>query len=260
MNSETWKTAVTKIEPNKIVVRGYRVDELMGRVSYPQMIYLLIKGEMPSEAVGRMIEAILVSSVDHGVTPPSCQAAVTVASTGAALNAALASGILAINEFHGGAIEKCMQTLKAAVDMKNSGNDSAAATAEKLVTQYREEKKKIMGYGHRFHTNDPRTTRLFDLAKELGLAGAYVEMSLEIQNALLSVSGKNLPINVDGAIAAVLCEIDMPSELANAFFIMARLPGLLAHIQEEKTRFKPMRRIDFSQVEYDGPSERTLKQ
>jgi citrate synthase len=152
-----------------------------------------------------------------------------------------------------------MRTLKAAVDLKNAKNSNASGTAEKLVTQYREEKKKIMGYGHRFHTNDPRTTRLFDLAKELGLAGSYVEMSLEIQSALLNVSGKNLPINVDGAIAAVLCEIDMPTELANAFFIMARLPGLVAHIHEEKTRYRPMRRIDFSKAEYDGPEEKVLK-
>ena len=84
-------------------------------------------------------------------------------------------------------------------------------------------------------------------------------MSLEIQNALLNVSGKNLPINVDGAIAAVLCEIDMPTELANVFFIMARLPGLVAHIYEEKTRYRPMRRIDFSKAEYDGPQEKVFK-
>jgi citrate synthase len=83
-------------------------------------------------------------------------------------------------------------------------------------------------------------------------------MSLAIQEALKTVSGKDLPINVDGAIAAVLCEIDIPSELANAFFIMARLPGLVAHIYEEKTQFKPMRRIDFSRAEYDGPAERDL--
>jgi citrate synthase len=196
--------------------------------------------------------------VDHGVTPPSCQAAVTVASTGAALNASIASGILAINEFHGGAIEKCMRTLQDAVRMKESEKMSAKATAEKLVTRYREEKKKIMGYGHRFHTNDPRTSRLFGLAEEYGFSGSFIEMSLAVQEALKTVSGKDLPINVDGAIAAVLCEIDIPSELANAFFIMARLPGLVAHIYEEKTRFKPMRRIDFSQAEYDGPAEKDL--
>jgi citrate synthase len=259
MSTESWNTAVTKIEPNKILVRGYRVDELMGNVSYPQMVYLLIKGELPSEKVGRIIDAILVSSVDHGVTPPSCQAAVTVASTGATLNAAIASGILAINRFHGGAIEQCMQTLLTAVELKRAEKTSASETARKLVTQYRDEKKKIMGYGHRVHSNDPRTARLFDLAKELGLAGEFVEMSQEIQNALLQVSGKNLPINVDGAIAAVLCEIDLPAEMANAFFIMARLPGLLAHIYEEKIRYKPMRRIDFAKAVYDGPDEKTLK-
>jgi citrate synthase len=206
-----------------------------------------------------MMDAILVSSVDHGVTPPSCQAAVTVASTGAALNASIASGILAINEFHGGAIEKCMRTLQDAIRMKESEKLSAKETAEKLVTQYREEKKKIMGYGHRFHTNDPRTSRLYKLAEEYGLSHSFVEMSLAIQEALKTVSGKDLPINVDGAIAAVLCEIDIPAELANAFFIMARLPGLVAHIYEEKTRFKPMRRIDFSQAEYDGPEEKDLR-
>ncbi|MBN2366809.1 MAG: citryl-CoA lyase, partial [Calditrichaeota bacterium] len=117
MSGESWKTAVTKIEPNKIVVRGYRVNDLMGKLSYPGMIYLLIKGELPNENTGKMIDAILVSSVDHGVTPPSCQAAVTVASTGAALNASLASGILAINEYHGGAIEKSMQILREAVTL-----------------------------------------------------------------------------------------------------------------------------------------------
>jgi citrate synthase len=105
MSEDSWKTTITKIEPNKIVIRGYQVDQLMGKLSYPQIIFLLIKGELPNKSVGKMLDAILVSSVDHGVTPPSCQAAITAASTGASLNAALSAGILSINEFHGGAIE-----------------------------------------------------------------------------------------------------------------------------------------------------------
>jgi len=259
MSGESWQTAITKIEPNKILVRGYRLEDLMGKISYPQMVYLLIKGELPSKNVGQMIDAILVSSVDHGVTPPSCQAAVTVASTGATLNAAISSGILAINEFHGGAIEKAMRILQAAVQVMKEEKLSADEAARKIVASYLEDKKKIMGYGHRVHTDDPRTKKLFDLAAEYGLSGSYIEMCQAIRKALLEKAGKNLPINVDGAIAAVLCEIDLPSELANAFFIMARLPGLLAHITEEKSRYRPMRRIDFSQAEYDGPPERDMK-
>ncbi len=259
MSGESWQTAITKIEPNKILVRGYRLEDLMGKLTYPQMVYLLIKGELPSKNVGQMIDAILVSSVDHGVTPPSCQAAVTVASTGATLNAAIASGILAINEFHGGAIEKSMRILQTAVRLMKEEKIGADEAARKIVGSYLEDKKKIMGYGHRVHTDDPRTKKLFDLAAEYGLSGPYIEMCQAIRKALLDLAGKNLPINVDGAIAAVLCEIDLPSELANAFFIMARLPGLLAHINEEKTRYRPMRRIDFTQAEYDGPAERDLE-
>jgi len=258
MSEKSWKTAITKIEPNKIVVRGYRLDQLMGKFSYPQLIYLLIKGELPTRSVGKILDAILVSSVDHGVTPPSCQAAITVASTGAPLNAALAAGVLAINEFHGGAIEKSMRTLEEAVDLMRKEKLSVEEAAEKIVQQYLENKQKIMGYGHRIHTADPRTARLYSLAQEYGISGKYIEMSKAIQQALLKLRGKELPINVDGAIAAVLCELNIPSVLANAFFIMARLPGLVAHIFEEKKRYKPMRRIDFAEAEYDGPEERDI--
>ncbi len=256
MSTESWKTAITRIEPNKIIIHGYRLEDLMGKVTYPQMIYLLIKGELPPVNTGKMIDAILVSSVDHGVTPPSCQAAITVATTGAALNASIASGILAINEFHGGAIEKGMGILQAAVELVKKENLSADEAAGRTVKSYLDRKQKIMGYGHRFHTNDPRTRRLFELAGEYGFNGPYLRMSQAIEKALHASTGKNLPINVDGAIAAVLCELNIPAELANAFFIMARLPGLIAHIYEEKTRYKPMRQINFAQAEYDGPDER----
>jgi citrate synthase len=258
MDTATWQTAITKIEPNKIVIRGYKLDQLMGKISFPQMIYLLIKGEIPDQSIGKVIDAILVSSVDHGVTPPSCQTAVTATSTGAPLNAALASGVLSINEFHGGAIEKCMRVLETAMEIVQKEKVTLDKAAKKVVKSYLDKKKKIMGYGHRIHTDDPRTDRLFRLAKDNGISGKYIEMSQAIQNALLETSGKDLPINVDGAIAAVLCELNIPSELANAFFIIARLPGLLAHIYEEKTRYKPMRRIDFTKAVYDGPDERNI--
>ncbi len=258
MSGESWKTAITKVEPNKIVVRGYRLDDLMGKMTYPQIVYLLIKGELPTRNVGNILDAILVSSVDHGLTPPSCQAAVTAASTGAPINAALAAGILSINEFHGGAIEQGMRTLEEAVDLMHDERLSMDEAAERIVKKYLDSKRKIMGYGHRIHANDPRTEKLFHLADESGITGKYIEMSKSIRMAMKNLRGKDLPINVDGAIAAVLCEINIPSELANAFFIMARIPGLVAHIYEEKARYKPMRKIDFAAVEYDGPEEQNM--
>jgi citrate synthase len=253
-----WKTAITKVEPNKLLLRGYKIDQLMGNISFSQAIYLAIKGELPSPEVGKMIDVILVSSVDHGATPPSTLAAITVASTGASINDALAAGILAISRLHGGAIEGCMEILQEAIDIMEKNGKNINEAAEELVKSYRETKKRILGFGHRIHTADPRTARLYSLAQELGFAGKYVEMAKNIEKALEQSLGKKLPINVDGAIATILCELGIPSELGNTFFIMARLPGLIAHIHEEKIRMRPMRRIHPTDHEYDGPAERTL--
>ena len=253
MSDLHWKTAVTKIEPNKISVRGKAIDELMGNTSYAQMVYLLLKGEMPSENIGKMIETILVSSVDHGTTPPSALSAITVASTGAPLNAAVAAGILAISRFHGGAIEDCMKILKQGMELVEKDNLTINEAAAKIVADYRAVKKRMSGFGHRLHTDDPRTKKLFALAKEYGVAAKYVDLANAFVNEIEKSLGKKLPLNVDGAIAALLCEMDFDPILANAFFMIARVPGLVAHIHEEKTRFKPMRKIHPTDVEYDGP-------
>ena len=258
MEEETWKTAITKVEPNKLCLRGYRIDELMGRITYAQGVFLAIKGELPSEGEAQMLDAILVSSVDHGVTPPSCVTARTLASTGNPLNAALAGGILAISRHHGGAIEDSMRVLQEAVRRKNEMKASNQQIASIMVTEYTEKHQRLPGFGHRIHTRDPRTPKLFQIASDLGIAGEYVEMAKALQDAIQESTGKKLPINVDGGIAAVLCEMDFPPELANAFFVMARIPGLVAHVYEEKQRMKPMRHINPRNHEYDGIPERKL--
>jgi citrate synthase len=258
MSDLHWKTAVTKIEPNKISVRGFPIDQLMGRISFPQMVYLLFKGELPEENIGKMIDAILVSSVDHGTTPPSALSAVTVASTGAPLNASLAAGILAISQFHGGAIEECMRILLKTMTYKNSEQCSDEEAAAQIITNYRDNKTRLSGFGHRLHSDDPRTKKLFQLASDLGISNQYVTLIKALEKELQKTLGKKLPVNVDGAIAALLCEMDFDVIFANAFFMIARVPGLVAHIYEEKTRYKPMRKIHPTDVEYDGPENRTL--
>jgi citrate synthase len=253
-----WKTAITRIEPNKISVRGYKLDELMGKISFAQLIYLLFKGELPDSDTGKMIEAILVSSIDHGTTPPSTLSAITVASTGAPLNAALAAGILAIAEFHGGAIEECMHILQLVMKKVKDENLSPAAAAEKIISEYRRQNKRLSGFGHRLHSDDPRTKKLFKLAEKYGFTKKYVPLARTLEAELEKTFQKKLPLNVDGAIATLLCEMDFDPLLANAFFIIARVPGLVAHIYEEKTRYKPMRQIHPTDVEYDGPADRTI--
>jgi citrate synthase len=208
---------------------------------------------MPSPEVGRLIDAIFVSSVDHGASPPSVLAARTVASTGSELNASIAAGILAISRFHGGAIEEGMRLfyrISALMEERDMAMGDAAGT---VLEEMRQAKKRASGFGHRLHTQDPRTARLFALAEELGLARDHVAIARAVEQALAGRLGKPLPINVDGAIAALLCDLGFPPEIGNAFFIIARTAGLTAHIHEEKTRMRPMRKIHPTDFAYDGP-------
>jgi citrate synthase len=257
MSETTWKTAITRIEPNEVRLRGYRIDELMGQVTFAQAIFLALTGELPSANVAKLLDTMLVSSIDHGATPPSALAARTAASTGAPLNAAVAAGILSINRFHGGAIYDCMGVLEEGIKLAEESGTTLEKAAEELVASYSQEKIRIAGLGHRIHSDDPRTKKLFALAEELNVAKDGVAMVRAIQSALAK-AGKDLPINVDGAIAALLVDLQMPRELANAFFIMARVPGLVAHVYEEQKRERPMRKIDPIKHEYDGPPARSL--
>ena len=256
MTEEPWSQPITKIEANKVAVRGYRIDELMGRIPFAHVVYLVLKGELPTEAQGRIMDAILISSIDHGATPPSVLAARTVASGGAPLTTGIAAGIMTINRHHGGAIEGCMKVLLEAVARKREEGQDALTTARTLVTEYRSQKKRIPGYGHRIHTDDPRTKKLFAIAEEEGVAGEYIEMGHAIRQAMKETLGRDLPMNVDGAIAAVLCELDFPPEMGNGLFAIARTAGLTAHVFDEITRQRPMRRISPTAQEYSGPPER----
>lgn len=263
MSDGTWKSAITDIAPNEIRVRGYRVDELMGRVDFGQAVYLLLRGELPDERVGRLMTAMLVSSIDHGVTPPSVLGARNAASTGAPLNACVAAGVLSINRHHGGAVEDCARVLREVVSGASEPPASAGAdprgpktSARDVVAAYRERKQRIAGFGHRVHTADPRTARLFELADEAGANGKHCEACRLVETELERQSGRALPINVDGALAAVMCDLDFETELMNSVFMIARTAGLIAHAHEERTRQRPMRRIDQSACKYDGPAPR----
>jgi citrate synthase len=258
MSEQTWKTAITDVEPNRVAVRGYPIDQLMGHVSFGEMVYLVLRGELPSARVGKLIDAILVSSVDHGATPPSALAARTVASGGAPLTAAIAAGIMTINRHHGGAIEGCMNVLLDLVAYKRENEFDAQTAARQKMAEFRAKKQRVPGYGHRVHTNDPRTRRLFALAEEAGVAGEYIEMAHALRQAMKEALNRDLPMNVDGGIAAVLCELGFPPELGNGLFAISRTVGLTAQVYEEQTRERPMRKISPTAQEYDGPPARSL--
>src|SRR5438552_3035864 len=252
-----WNTAITRVEPNKVAVRGYDIAELMERVSFGAAVYLILTGELPSPAVARLMDAILVSSIDHGATPPSALAARSVASTGATLSAAVAAGIMSINRHHGGAIEDCARQLKAIADRATRESISIEEAATRTLAHMRETGERMSGFGHRVHTKDPRTARLFELAREAGIDGAHMKAARAVEKSFAEAKNA-LPINVDGAIGAILADLGMNPAAFNGIFMIARTPGLIAHVIEEQTREKPMRRIDPVNHGYDGPAARTI--
>jgi citrate synthase len=255
-----WKTAITHIERNRILIRGYHVDEMMARVSFPEAIYLLLMGDLPTPAIGKMISAILVSSVDHGATPPSTVVARNVAATGAPLRAGVAAGVLAFGAYHGGDVEACMRMLDGGLDDIRRGS-SLEDAAQRLIDSSRAGGQRPPGFGHRLHTRDPRAVRLMQLAMELELDAEHIRLMRMIERLLESRTGPQgeaMPMNVDGAIAAVCGDLGLDYEFGNALFIISRVPGLIAHAHEERLRQSPMRQIDPSDHVYDGPSERRL--
>lgn len=255
-----WRTALTSIEPNKILVRGYPLDEIMGRLTFGEAIYLLLLGECPSPGIGRLMEAILVSFIDHGATPPSTLAARNTATTGASLRACVAAGVLGFGRYHGGDIESCMEFLDAGLALVRSGSSYTDAAAQ-IVDRWKATGDALPGFGHRFHTRDPRAARLFQMALELEVEGTHIQMIRAVEMLLHTrqqPDEPSVPINIDGAIAAVCSDLGMPPTVANALFIISRVPGIAAQAQEEISREHPMRRIDPKDYIYDGPSERRL--
>src|SRR5213596_997805 len=160
MGDDRWQTALTSIAPNKILIRGYPLDEMMGRLSFADAVYLLLMGELPTPAIGRMLNAVLVSSIDHGVTPPSTLAARNVATSGAPLKDSVAAGILAFGPRHGGDIESCMRFLDNGLSLVRTGKTLQEA-ADAIVVECVDQSLVPPGFGHRFHARDPRAARLF---------------------------------------------------------------------------------------------------
>jgi citryl-CoA lyase len=255
---EKWHTALTCIEPNKILVRGYPLDEMMGRLTFGEAIYLLLLGEMPSPGIGMLMEAILVSFIDHGVTPPSTLAARNTATTGAPLRSCVAAGVLGFGRHHGGDIESCMQFLDQGLELVRKGAAYREAAAE-IVRRCEAADEPIPGFGHRFHTRDPRAARLFQMALELEVDGHHIQMIRAVELVMAGrPAGHAIPVNIDGAIAAVCGDIGIPPEVANALFIISRVPGIAAQAQEERAREHPMRQIDPKDSVYDGAGQRRV--
>lgn len=221
------------------------------------LIYRIITGEEEIDpARSRMLEAMIVASLDHGVTPPSAQATLIASSVRAAYEIAVAHGVGAITDIHGGAGEKAAIFFRKCAELAEKGNLSIEEATRKIMSEYVRDGRRIEGMGHRLHTRDPRRDVLWNLAGSKGVAGTCVAISRIAGDILQEVRGLNLPINVDGVIGAIVADMGLDPKLAKILFIFGRLCGLSAHYFEEIMTQPPMRRINFAQAVYRGIQER----
>jgi succinyl-CoA synthetase alpha subunit len=223
------------------------------------VIYQVLTGQTTiDEKKAGLLEAMIVASVDHGVTPPSAQATIIAATVRAAYEVAVAQGVSAITDVHGGAGAKAAQFFHKCVSLAKKKNIELSEAVQENITNYMREGKRIQGLGHRFHTRDPRRDVLWVKAKHAGIAGDCVEISRIITDVFRRVRGINLPINVDGVIGAIVADMKLNPTIAKVVFIYGRIAGLSAHYFEEIASQPQMRRINFSEAVYKGKKIRKL--
>ena len=254
---QTWRTAIATSDETNIWIRGYDVTSLMQHKTFADTVFLLHQERLPTENERRLLDAILIAVADHGAGAPSCASARLVASGNRqSVSAAIAAGILAIGDEHGGAGSACMELIAAGVERARRESITLQEAAARLVDETKAAGKRLPGFGHRVHSTDPRTEVLFRMAREGGVAKDGVAF-VGFLEAAAREKIKPLPINVDGALAAVLHDLGFSPPAGKLLFIVGRVAGLTAEVAEEYAREKAMRiRIP---VEYDGIPPRALE-
>lgn len=242
-----WKTAISKISDNKETIRGYDLSELIKNKSFVEVIFLVLKGNLPSDNESRMLNALFTAAIDHGVGTASAMTSRIVASAGSSMHTALAAGILAMGKLHGGATEDAAKFFAENVEIKD---------VTELVKSLKEKKIRLPGYGHKVLTHDHRSDTLFSVAKAANFYGEHCRFAEEAGAQLNKISSKPLPLNVDGAMAAIILDMGFDWRLAKGFFIIARMPGLVAHIYEEITGNEGLRRLSPDEEQYIGEEDR----
>jgi citrate synthase len=262
--SAWWDTSIIDIHPGQIAIRGYPIEQLIGRVRFPEMIWLMLRGELPTRAQADLLEAALVPGVDHGPHAPSIAISRMAVTCGLPVNGAMASAINVLDDVHGGAGQQCMELYRE-VDAEAGADGDLVHAATTVIERHREAGEKIVpGFGHRFHPVDPRTAPLFELvakAEKLGaVSGRYADIGRAVEKAISTLKKRHIPMNIDGITAVIFCELGFEPELGRGLFILSRSVGILAHAWEQKQRGRrimgPMpREIPYR---YSGPARRNL--
>lgn len=237
--STWWRTDIIDMSPGVIRFRGRGIQDLIGNVSFAQMIWFMVRGDMPTKEQAYLFECALVSAVDHGPQAPSIAAARMAATCGLGLNNVMATGVNMLGDVHGGAGEQCVELYLTIQQLQTQGQPLENAVKQGLSSWRAENGKFVSGYGHRFHKPvDPRAPRLLDLVDEAAnhgvVSGEFAAIGRQIEKELADEKGgRAIPMNIDGATAVIFAELGFPAELARGVFCLSRSVGILAHGWEQ---------------------------
>jgi citrate synthase len=231
MNAKAPITRLCRTEVDRITVRGHDlVSELMGVRTFTETFWMLLTGKLPTPPQTRLVDAVLLALMEHGLTPQAIATRMIARCEPEALQAAVAAGLLGIGSRFGGAMSATAALLTEII----TANDQQA-TARDIVARLRRSKRPLPGFGHPQHRpDDPRSMRLFEIAREGGIAGRHVEAIHVLSREVDAAFGRHLTINTTGAIAAVLGDLGVPDAIMRGFAVVSRSAGLIAHLKEEE--------------------------
>lgn len=255
-DTNSWETGIAKIEPHDVIVRGERLSELIGNTSFAEMMYLVLAGRRASRGQARVLEALLVSVMDHSVAPSSTVARL-LSSYGVPIQAAIAGGALTFGDIQGGAGQQLARSLHSVVQRVAEGgeitDEALQGVAKEMVAESRARRSPLEGFGHPQHDPDFRTPILLGLAKEEGVYSHHCALLSHLENELAEAVGRRIGANIDGASAAILLDLGLKPDVARVLIITPRTVGLAAHYLEEIEQGNTWRHVPADQITYTGP-------
>lgn len=236
--ADWWSTDIIFMRPGVIRYRGYPIEELIGNVTFAQMIWLMTRGELPDRGQGELLDIALMSAVDHGPQAPSIAVARMAVTCGVDLNNAIASAVNVLGDVHGGAGEQAVEFYVSVAERIDDGTSLEEAVRQSYDAFMASGKKFVPGFGHRFHNPvDPRAPRLLEMvdryASQGTVSGRYAQIAREVESQIAARKGKRIPMNIDGATAVIYAELGFPAPLARGLFCLSRSVGILAHAWEQ---------------------------
>lgn len=236
-SEDWWATSIIEMSPGVIRYRGYPIEELIGRVSFPAMIWLMLRGELPSRAQADLLGTALMAAVDHGPQAPSIAIARMAITCGVGINNAMASAANVLGDVHGGAGEQCVELYNAVAARMDAGGTVDEAVRAEVAALAQRGIRHVPGFGHRFHPVDPRAPRLLEVVDQAAAAGEvggrFATIGRAVERALANGRRRPIPMNIDGATAVVYAELGFAPPLCRGLFVLSRSVGALAHAWEQ---------------------------